>query len=88
MFSLGGICYGFGVSGFSKPNGEGSVLLDDVRVFTRTFRAREARQYAETFGPDYRGGVATVATWRGPQGSAEIDNPENGGKSLGVTPRK
>ena len=77
MFSLGGICYGFGVSGFSKPNGEGSVLLDDVRVFTRTFRAREARQYAETFGPDYRGGVATVATWRGPQGGAEIDNPEN-----------
>lgn len=77
VFSVGGIWYGFGVQGFSEPDGEGSILLDDVRVFTRTFRDRETKQYAEAFGPDYRGGVAVEGTWCGPQGGTEIDNPKN-----------
>ncbi|MBO7684336.1 MAG: hypothetical protein J6T51_06395 [Kiritimatiellae bacterium] len=76
-FAVGGVAGGIGVSGFSEPRGEGGVLLDDVRVFTRTFRPKETAQYAATFGPDYRGGVAALATWRGEPGGCDVANPEN-----------
>lgn len=77
VFALGGIARGFGVAGFAEPRGEGGVLLDDVRVFTRTFRSKEAASYAATFGPDYRGGIAVEAVWRGAQGGSDIDDPKN-----------
>lgn len=77
VFAVGGMSQGLDLAGFVEPRGKGEVLLDDVRVFTRTFRSREAAKYAEVFGPDYRGAVAVEATWRGPQGSSDIANPEN-----------
>ncbi len=77
VFAVGGVYGGFGVSGFIEPRGAGGVLLDDVRVFTRTFRAKEAASYAAIFGPDYRGGMAVEASWRGPQGGTDIANPDN-----------
>ena len=77
VFAVGGMAKGIGVGGFSEPRGEGGVLLDDVRVFTRAFRAKEIASYAATFGPDYRGAVAVEATWCGPQGGTDIDNPNN-----------
>ena len=77
VFALGGITKGFGVAGFTESRGEGGVLVDDVRVFTRTFRSKEAASYAATFGPDYHGGVAVEATWRGDQGGSDIDDPKN-----------
>ena len=77
VFALGGITKGFGVAGFAEPRGEGGVFLDDVRVFTRTFRSKETASYAATFGPDYRGGVAVEAAWCGPQGGSDINNPKN-----------
>lgn len=77
VFAVGGMSGGFGVAGFSEARGDGGVLLDDVRVFTRTFRKREISQYASIFGPDYRGAVAVEATWRGPQGGKDLDNPDN-----------
>ena len=52
-----------------------SVILDDVRVFPRTFRERETKQYATTFGPDYRGAVAVAASWCGGQGDSDVGNP-------------
>ena len=55
VFAVGGMSGGFGVAGFSEPRGADGVLLDDVRVFTRAFRAKESASYAATFGPDYRG---------------------------------
>ena len=77
VFAVGGMSGGIGVAGFAEPRGEGGVLLDDVRVFTRTFRSKESASYAATFGPDYRGAVAVEATWRGAQGDGDIDNPRN-----------
>lgn len=55
VFAVGGMSGGFGVAGFSEPRGADGVLLDDVRVFTRAFRAKESASYAATFGPEYRG---------------------------------
>ena len=77
VFAVGGMSGGFGVARLSEPRGEGGVLLDDVRVFTRAFRAKEIASYAATFGPDYRGAVAVEATWCGPQGGSDLDKPEN-----------
>ena len=77
VFAVGGMSGGFGVAELSEPRGEGGVLLDDVRVFTRAFRAKEIASYAATFGPDYRGAVAVEATWCGPQGGSDLDKPEN-----------
>ena len=77
VFAVGGMSGGLGASGFSEARGEGGVLLDDVRVFTRTFRKKEVAMYASTFGPGYRGAVAVEATWCGPQGGKDIDNPAN-----------
>ena len=77
VFAVGGMAKGIGVGDFSEPRGAGGVLLDDVRVFTRTFRAKEAASYAAMFGLDYRGGVAVEASWRGPQGGTDIANPDN-----------
>ena len=74
-FAVGGMVGGIGVQGISEPGGEGGVRLDDVRVFNRTFRSRETKQYASTFGEGYRPAVAATASWRGPQGSAEIGDP-------------
>lgn len=68
-FALGGMAGGVNVSQVAAPRGEKGVLLDDVRIFTRAFRPRETKPYAETFGPDFRGGVAAVAEWCGPQGA-------------------
>ena len=76
-FAVGGMRGGIPVAGFSEPQGEGGVLLDDVRVFTRTFRSREAERYAAAFGKDFRPAVAVEAHWRGPQGSAETGNPDH-----------
>ena len=77
VFAVGGMSGGFGVARLFEPRGEGGVLLDDVRVFTRAFRAKEIASYAATFGPDYRGAVAVEATWCGPQGGSDLDKPEN-----------
>ena len=77
VFAVGGILGGGMGGGFSEPNGEGGILLDDVRVFTRTFRSKETQQYVSIFGSDYRGGVAVEATWCGPQGGSDIGNPQN-----------
>ena len=77
VFAVGGMSGGFGVAGFSEPRGADGVLLDDVRVFTRAFRAKESASYAATFGPDYRGAVPVEGTWIGPQGGSDLDNPEN-----------
>ena len=74
-FAVGGIAWGFGVNGFTEPSGMDGVMLDDVRVFNRAFRGRETKQYAETFGADYRGGVAVEAHWCGGQGDGAIDDP-------------
>ena len=74
-FAVGGMAGGIGVHGISEPNGEGGVCLNDVRVFTRTFRERETKQYATTFGPDYRGAVAVAASWCGGQGDSDVGNP-------------
>ena len=77
VFAVGGMSGGFGVAGFSEPRGADGVLLDDVRVFTRAFRAKESASYAATFGPDYRGAVPVEGTWIGPQGSGDLNKPEN-----------
>ena len=77
LFAAGGMSGGFGVAGFSEPRGADGVLLDDVRVFTRAFRAKESASYAATFGPDYHGAVPVEGTWVGPQGGSDLDNPEN-----------
>ena len=74
-FAVGGMAGGTGVHEISEPNGEGGVCLNDVRVFTRTFRERETKQYATTFGPDYRGAVAVAASWCGGQGDSDVGNP-------------
>ncbi len=77
VFAVGGMSGGFGVAGFSEPRGADGVLLDDMRVFTRAFRAKESASYAATFGPDYRGAVPVEGTWIGPQGGTDLDNPAN-----------
>lgn len=76
-FGVGGIHGADGISGFSEPRGPGGVLLDDLRVFVRTFRSRETALYASTFGEAYRGDVAVEAVWAGPQGGADIREPAN-----------
>ena len=76
-FALGGMYGGAGIPGFAEPRGKGGVLLDDVRVFTRTFRARETANYAATFNAAYRGAVAVEARWTGPQGSSDIGDVGN-----------
>ena len=77
VFAVGGMTGGIGVKGISEPRGKGGVRLDDVRVFNRTFRDRETKQYATTFNADYCGGVAATASWCGPQGSSNIDDVGN-----------
>ena len=77
VFAVGGMKGGIGVKGISEPRGKGGVRLDDVRVFNRTFRERETKQYATTFNKDYRGAVAVTASWCGPQGSSAIDDIGN-----------
>ena len=77
VFAVGGMSGGIGVKGISEPRGKGGVRLDDVRVFNRTFRDRETKQYATTFNAAYRGGVAATASWCGPQGSSDIDDVGN-----------
>ena len=74
-FAVGGMRGGLGVKGLSEPRGTGGVRLADVRVFNRTFRDRETRQYAATFNEKYRPAVAVTASWQGAQGSAEINDP-------------
>ena len=76
-FAVGGMAGGIGVYGINEPRGEGGVRLDDVRVFTRTFRERETKSYATTFHENYRGAVAVTASWCGEQGSDDIDNAGN-----------
>lgn len=77
VFAVGGMVNGFGVSGFSEPHGKGGLLIDDVRVFNRTYRDRETKQYAETFGPDYQGGVAVSAKWIGGGELTSVDDIGN-----------
>ena len=76
-FSVGGMNGGFCVSGLSEPKGRSGLRLADLRVFDRTFRPRETKLYAETFNADFRPGVAVTAEWRGPAGSANLDDPGN-----------
>ena len=77
VFAVGGMSGGIGVKGISESRGKGGVKLDDVRVFNRTFRARETKLYATTFNAAYRGGVAATASWCGPQGSPAVDDIGN-----------
>lgn len=77
VFAVGGMSGGIGVKGISESRGKGGVKLDDVRVFNRTFRARETKLYATTFNAEYRGGVAATASWCGPQGSSAVDDIGN-----------
>lgn len=76
-FAVGGMAGGIGVYGITEPRGDGGVRLDDVRVFTRTFRERETKSYAQTFHENYRGGVAVAASWCGEHGSDDIGNVGN-----------
>ena len=75
-FAVGGMSGGIGAPGFTEPRGRDGVLVDDLRVFDRTFRSRETANYAAAFGPDYRGGVAVEAEWCGRAG-APADDPAN-----------
>jgi hypothetical protein len=76
-FAVGGMFGGIGVAGFSEPRGEKGFILDDVRVFNRSFRPRETKQYADTFNHNYNALAVRTAVWRGPSGSADIANTEN-----------
>ncbi len=76
-FGIGGTSGGIGVSGISDAKGQSGVRLHDVRVFNRAFRQRETRLYADTFGPDFRPGVATSAEWTGAPGGKELDSQGN-----------
>ena len=76
-FAIGGVSGGIGVSGVSESKGAAGVRLDDVRVFNRTFRPRETKAYADTFGADYRPAVAVTAEWIGAPGGQELDSPQN-----------
>lgn len=76
-FAIGGMNGGFGIAGFSEPKGKSGLRLSDVRVFDRTFRPRETKNYADLFNADFRPGVAVTAEWRGPAGSADVDDPKN-----------
>lgn len=78
VFALGGMSGGIGIAGTGivEPRyGKNVVRLDDVRVFTRAFRARETASYATTFNEAYRPAVAVKAKWCGGQGGTEIDDP-------------
>ena len=76
-FAIGGMAGGIGIAGFQEPRGEKGILLDDVRVFTRAFRTRETRQYADTFNPHYNPVAVKTAVWRGPAGSPDIFDAAN-----------
>lgn len=76
-FAVGGVAGGISVHGIAESSGAAGVRLDDVRVFTRTFRSRETKNYATTFNANYRGAVAVTASWRGAPGSADIGETEN-----------
>lgn len=76
-FALGGMAGGIGAYGITEPRGAGGVRIDDARVFSRTFRERETKQYAETFNENYRGAVAVTASWCGTPGSTDLDDPAN-----------
>ncbi|MBO4286694.1 MAG: hypothetical protein J5985_00830 [Kiritimatiellae bacterium] len=78
VFALGGMAGGIsGIYGITESSGADGVCLDDVRVFTRTFRARESKNYAATFNANYRGAVAVTASWCGEPGSADIGEMVN-----------
>lgn len=93
-FAIGGMNGGFGVAGFSEPKGKSGLRLSDVRVFDRTFRPRETKNYADLFNADFRPGVAVTAEWRGPAGSADVDDPKNwfcvnaAGEGISAVPTK
>lgn len=76
-FAIGGMSGGIGIAGFKEPRGEKGILLDDVRVFTRAFRTRETKQYADTFDSHYNPVAVKTAVWRGPSGSSDISDPVN-----------
>ena len=76
-FAVGGMQDGIPIAGFSEPSGKGGILLDDVRVFTRTFRSRETENYTKTFNANFQPAVAVEAKWVGAQGAAEIQDPNN-----------
>ncbi|MBP5321975.1 MAG: hypothetical protein J6334_13440, partial [Kiritimatiellae bacterium] len=76
-FAVGGMAGGIGVPGIAEPRGEGGIRLDDLRVFTRTFRAQETKRYATTFHAGYRPAVAVTAAGCGAPGDSGIDNPAN-----------
>lgn len=76
-FAIGGMSGGIGIAGFKEPRGEKGILLDDVRVFTRAFRIRETKQYADTFNSHYNPVAVKTAVWRGPSGSSDISDPAN-----------
>lgn len=76
-FAIGGMSGGIGIAGFKEPRGEKGILLDDVRVFTRAFRTRETRQYADTFDSHYNPVAVKTAVWRGPSCSSDILDAAN-----------
>lgn len=76
-FAVGGISGGIGIAGISEPRGKSGMRLDDVRIFSRSFRARETASYAATFNADFRPAVAVTAKWCGPQGGTELDKASN-----------
>lgn len=76
-FAVGGMNGGLPPGGFAEPRGVSGVLLDDVRVFSRTFRSRETLQYATAFNADYRAAAAVTAKWCGRPGDGAIDDTKN-----------
>ena len=76
-FALGGMSGGIGIAGFCEPRGEKGILVDDVRVFARAFRARETKQYADTFNAGYNPVAVKTAVWCGAQGNFDIGEQSN-----------
>ncbi len=76
-FAIGGMSGGIGLAAFHEPSGKKGILLDDVRVFARAFRARETKQYADTFNPGYNPVEVKTARWRGSQGGSDITDSGN-----------
>ena len=68
-FAVGGVAGGLLGASLKGEFGDASVpdgiVLDDVRVFNRAARGREAAQYARTYGTSFAPAVATRASWAG-----------------------
>ena len=93
-FAVGGVCGGIGRTlAISTPSASDKICLGDVRVFGRTFRAKETKMYMETFSPTFRPGVAVMSEWKG-DASGLLTEPDNwysvnaAGEKIKVCPTK